>query len=125
MKYPAHLYAKVLVEAMKAASTKDADAFADRFKALVRRNGDESHMRKILEKATRMARGKEGIRKVVIESARRLTPDQRKIAAGFAKERDVIQERIDPTLIAGIRIFVDDEREFDGSMKSKLDKLFG
>jgi F0F1-type ATP synthase delta subunit len=27
-------------------------------------------------------------------------------------------------LIAGVRVLIDDEREFDGSLKGKLDKLF-
>ncbi len=43
----------------------------------------------------------------------------------FVKPDDVIEERIDQELIAGIRIILDDELQFDGSLKNKLEKAFG
>ncbi len=127
MRYPAHIYAKALVAAIASTSAKGEraeDAVAENFVALVRRSGDEAHFRKILEEAARMARGKEGIQKIVLESARPLTPKQKKNLARFAGPRDVVQERIDPSLVAGVRIFVDDERELDHSLKGKLDAIF-
>jgi F0F1-type ATP synthase delta subunit len=128
MKYPAHIYAKALVEVLadaKKAGVKDESKFADNFLALVRKNGDEMHLRKILEEAARFARGKSGIRKVTLESARALSVEQRATVATFTKDDDVIEERIDPELIAGIRILLDDELQFDGSLKNKLEKAFG
>jgi F0F1-type ATP synthase delta subunit len=125
MKYPAHIYAKALAEAIADAKGKaQEDAVVTNFLALVERSGDEVHLRKILEEAARMARGKEGIRKVVLESARPLTIKQRKELTQFTGPKDVVQERIDPALMAGIRIFLDDETEFDGSLKGKLDRIF-
>lgn len=125
MKYPPHIYAKALVEVLSAPAGphKRSDAeVAKNFLALVQRNGDERYLRKILEEASRFARGKSGVRKVTIESARALGPSQKEAVAHFTKPGDVVEERIDPDLIAGIRIILNDELQFDGSLKTKLNR---
>ncbi len=83
------------------------------------------HLRKILEEASRFARGRNGLRKVVIDSARVLTPSQRKEVERFLKKEDVVVERTDPSLVAGVRITVNEELQFDGSLKRKMDRAFG
>ncbi len=126
MKYPAHIYAKALVEVLadeKGGAAKDQQRVADNFMALVRRNGDEAHLKKILEEASRMARGRGGARKVIIESARPFTPSQRKEVEHFIKKEDVVVEKVDPTLVAGVCITVNDEMQFDGSLRRKLAEL--
>jgi F0F1-type ATP synthase delta subunit len=129
MKYFPHVYAKALVEILSvpkgSAGKKTDDEIAKNFLALVRRNGDESHLRRILEEASRFARGKSGMRKVTLESARPLRPPQRAALAGFVKPGDVVEERIDPELVAGIKIIVNDEMQFDGSLRNKLNKVLG
>ncbi len=128
MKYPAHIYAKALVEVLadeekKGAFTKEQQRVADNFVALVRRNGDEAHLRKLLEEASRMARGLGGARKVIVESARPFTSSQRKEVERFIKKEDVVVEKVDPALVAGMRITVNDEMQFDGSLRRKLAEL--
>ncbi len=125
MKYPAHIYAKALVELMADAAESKHEGIARKFVALVEKNGDGMHLKKILEEAARLERGRMGIRKVVLESERPLTPTQKKKLMQFTTKEDVIQERIDPALVAGARIFVDDELEFDGSLGGKLNAIFG
>jgi F0F1-type ATP synthase delta subunit len=129
MKYAPHVYAKALVEVLsvpKGSGNKLTDAeIAKNFLALVQRNGDESHLKKILEEASRFARGKSGVRKVTIESARALVPSQKKMVERFVKPGDVVEERIDPELIAGIKIILNDEMQFDGSLKNKLNRVLG
>lgn len=124
MKYSTHTYAKALAEVITEAKGAEAEQFAQNFIALIKKNGDEAHARKILEEAARMLRGKRGIRKVTFETARPLGAKQKQILASFAKPGDVIEEEIDPALIAGVRIIVDDEKQFDESLRGKLDKLF-
>jgi F0F1-type ATP synthase delta subunit len=126
MKYPTHSYAKALAEVVGEAgsSQKDSTAIVKNFLELVRRNGDEAHLKKIIEEAGRLARAKSGIRKVSIESARALTNAQEKEIAHFLKAEDVVTHAIDPSLIAGIRFIVDDEMQFDGSLRGKLDNVF-
>lgn len=124
MRYPTHIYAKALAEAILTAKKGEEDAVANRFLALLRRSGDEVHLRKIVEKAARLVEGKRGIRKVTLGMARPLTNAQKKTVGSFLKTGDVVEERIDAALIAGIRITVDDELQLDGSLKGKLDKMF-
>ncbi len=124
MKYPAHIYAKAFVETMAEAPKAKREAIARNFIAVVRKNGDEVSLKKILEEAARLERARTGIRKVTFESARPLTAAQRKKLIRFAAKGDVIEERVDPGLVAGMRIFLDDEREFDGSLAGKLNVLF-
>ncbi len=127
MKYPAHIYAKALVEVLAASdgSKSRDDAAAKNFLALVRKNGDEGHLEKILEEASRFARGKSGVRKVTIASARELTGSQNAAMAHFMKEGDVVERRIEPELIAGVKIVINDELQFDGSLKNKLNGVLG
>ncbi|HVM77276.1 MAG TPA: F0F1 ATP synthase subunit delta [Candidatus Paceibacterota bacterium] len=127
MKYPTHTYAKALAEviiASKKQGEKDSDKIVKNFLELVRRNGDEVHLHKILEEAGRFARGAGGIRKVSIESARPLNAAQEKEIAKFLTADDIVERTIDPALIAGIRLVVNDEMQFDGSLRGKLDNVF-
>jgi len=125
MKYPAHMYAKALVEVLGDPKAKNDTLIAKNFLALVERNGDGGHLRKILEEASRFARGKSGVRNVTIESARELNASQKNAMKQFVKAGDVVEERIDPNLIAGIRITLNEELQFDGSLKNKLNRVLG
>ncbi len=127
MKYPAHIYAKALVEVLsdstKTGSRSD-EVIAKNFLELVERNGDAGHLKKILEEASRFARGRSGVRKVTIESARALSASQKDAIKHFMKAGDVVEERIDPSLIAGVKITLNEELQFDGSLKNKLNRVF-
>jgi F0F1-type ATP synthase delta subunit len=124
MKYSASLYAKALAQAVAEAKGKDLDVIEKNFLALVRRNGDEGSLRKIVEQAGRMIRKTDGIKKVTIRSARPLGAAQEKLVNNLVHSGDVVEKEIDPELIAGVRIVMDDELQFDGSLKGKLDALF-
>jgi F0F1-type ATP synthase delta subunit len=127
MKYAPHIYAKALVEVLTTftGSKAEEDALAKNFLALVKKNGDEGHLKKILEEASRFARGKSGVQKVTIASARELTGPQKRTMQQFVKAGDVVEERIDPELVAGIKITLNDELQFDGSLKTKLNRVLG
>ena len=125
MKYPAHIYAKALVEVLGDPKAKDDALIAKNFLELVTRNGDAGHLEKILEEASRFARGRSGVRKVTIESARALSAAQMESLKRFMKEGDVVEKRIDSNLIAGIRITLNEELQFDGSLKNKLNRVLG
>ena len=125
MKYPAHIYAKALVEVLGDLKAKNDDLIAKNFLEIVERNGDGGHLGKILEEASRLARGRSGVRKVTIESARALSTTQMEAMKRFMKEGDVVEKRIDPNLIAGVRITLNEELQFDGSLKNKLNRVLG
>jgi F0F1-type ATP synthase delta subunit len=125
MKYPVLSYARALASAVTEAGLADQKKIVQNFSDLLRRNGDEAAGGKIVEEAARIVRTKEGLREVVFESARPLTPSQRGSLRGLVKSGDMTLERVNPELVAGVRISVDGEREFDGSLRGKLNKLFG
>ena len=62
---------------------------------------------------------------MVFESARRLPAAHRKELEQFLRPGDQAVERLNPNLVAGVRITIDGEYEFDGSLRGKLDKIFG
>lgn len=124
MKYSASTYARAFIEVLSDPKVNSETA-AQHFLALIKKNNDEGHLKKILEEASRFARGKSGVRKVVVESARKLNAAQTESIKKFIKANDVVEERIDPELVAGIRIILDDEMQFDGSLRSKLNRALG
>ena len=63
---------------------------------------------------------KSGNKKIVLEMARQ----NKVILKSVIKKNDVVEEKINPELIAGIKIIIDNERQLDFSLKNKLDKIF-
>lgn len=125
MKYSTHTYSKALVEALAGAKgTESEKAMGERFLALVRRHGDEASLSKILVEADRLMRARNGTRRLVVESARGLNTKAKSLVAALAHAGDVIEEKIDPALIAGIKVTANDEVQFDASLRKKLDAVF-
>ncbi len=124
MKYPTHIYAKALAEVVTDPKKKNEGEIIRNFLALIGKNGDEAHLPKIIEEASRLAREKSGTRKVTIASARPLKESQKEYLRHFKEKNDLIEERIVPDLIAGIKVTVNDELQFDGTLKAKLDRMF-
>lgn len=128
MKYSVHDYSKALAAA---ASEPKANAatIEKNFLALVRRNGDEGRLKKILDESGRLMRSRAGVnapgRDVLIESARPLGKSQEALIKNLLKSGDVVRRRTDPGLVAGVKITVNDEMQFDGTLAAKLDSLFG
>lgn len=124
MKYSLKNYGQALADAVLEKDNRSQGDLARNFVKMLRRSGDETHADKIIKEAERILRREDGAKAVVFESARPLGAVQRKSLTVFSKSGDTISYRTDPRLIAGVRILVDDEKEFDGSLKGKLDKLF-
>jgi F0F1-type ATP synthase delta subunit len=124
MKYSVKNYAEALAAAIHGAEPSRKDIIARNFLNMLRRSGDEAHAEKIIDAAERLLRKKDGGREIVFESARSLKRSAENPLLKIAKEKDVVVERINSALVAGVRIVIDNEKEFDGSLKGKLDKIF-
>jgi len=61
---------------------------------------------------------------ITVETPRLLTNTQRKKMEEVFSKKDYVEERVRPDLVAGMRVLMDGEREFDGSLKRKLDTIF-
>jgi F0F1-type ATP synthase delta subunit len=124
MRYSTQNYAKALASAVSQAKPEDNTRIIRNFKRLLRKSGDETHAEKIVKEAERMLLFQGGGREIVFESARPLVVPPHKSFPGFTTREDIVTLRTNPDLVAGVRVTVNGEREFDGSLKGKLDKLF-
>jgi F0F1-type ATP synthase delta subunit len=125
MRYSPKIYARAFSEAITPKiSPNDEVKTVKKFLTIVRKNGDWGSIKKILTETDKVLRDKFGRRKILIEVAR----DVKGLAVGNLRKAfnssDIIEERIDANLIAGVKITVNDDQQFDGSLKRKLDKLF-
>lgn len=123
MKYPPKMYAQALANAATAPGA-DQEKISRNFLALVRKNGDGTSLPKILRDAERLLRTREGRRKVTLETARPLSAELRKKLHGILKKDDVIEEKVEPSIVAGVRIVINDEEQFDATLGRKLRKMF-
>ena len=97
---------------------------------LVRNLVDSLHRHRVLTRKARIVSliSREIVRHrgghwIEIETARPLSATNRdKAARAFAKT-DHLEERTRTELIAGIRIIVDGQKEYDGSLKKRLDTV--
>lgn len=124
MRYSPDNYAKAFLAAIANKAPEEQQSAIRRFLAAVKKFGDAGNLNKILA-ALELAITKErGGREVVMESAREVLPQLRKELEAKFKPEDLIRERTNPTLIAGIRILIDGEWMVDVSLKRRLEKLF-
>ncbi len=124
MKYNPKIYAKAFSQVAAGPLNKDKERqLINNFLAAIRRNNDVSQLKKIFEETEKILRAKSGRRKITLESGRHLSNLQGKLK-NFLKKDDIVEGKINPELIAGVKITVDEGEQFDGSLKWKLDKLF-
>jgi F0F1-type ATP synthase delta subunit len=125
MKNKSKLYAKALAEvlAKEPASAKEATAWQSNFVTLLVKAGQEKRAKEILNLAEEMLLAKQGKNKITFETARKMTAIQKKVLSGFVKDGDLLKEKINPELIAGVKIIINNNKQFDASLKSKLNKI--
>jgi ATP synthase delta (OSCP) subunit. len=117
------LYAKALAEII---SQKPADEkkIINNFVKLLVNTGYERKSKEILDLAEDLLLAKQGKRKITFETARKTTSSQKKLLEKFVNKGDVVKEKINPELIAGVKIIINDNKQFDASMLSKLQNIF-
>jgi len=116
------IYAKALSEIVIKNDYDEKKVIAGFVKILIS-EGLESQSDKILNLADKIIMSKQGRRTVVLETARPIKENQKKLFSGIVNKKDAIIEKINPELIAGIKIVIDDALQFDSSLKSKLQKI--
>lgn len=122
MKYKAKVYAKTLADLMVEKKTPAQEQkVVENFLKLLEKNGDMKKAKDIVALAENMFIKKTGRRKVLLESARKV--DKKELLKSFERQGDIVQEKIDKDLIAGIKITIND-RQLDFSMRKKIQELF-
>ena len=123
------LYAKALAQVLEkparhnAAASGVEDKIVKNFVKLLVGAGLERKSKEILDLAENLLLAKQGKRKITLQTARKMTAGQRKMTDSFVNKGDVVKEKINPELIAGIKIIINDSEQFDGSLQSKLRKI--
>lgn len=130
MKNKIKLYAEALAEFMIEGMDQKK---IEKFLAFLDKNGDMGKAKQILALAESLFIKKTGRRKVILETARKIKPKQKEELIGVlsrgagsrmaGQKGDIAEEKINPDLLAGIKIIINDE-QLDLSMQNKLNKLF-
>lgn len=121
MKYKLKDYAKILFGLMTDSNIESKNLISS-FVKLLEKKGEIKNARKIIGLAEKHYLEKRGNKKIILETARILNKqDFLKI---IKKEGDIIEEKINPELIAGVKITVNGERQIDFSLQKKLSEMF-
>lgn len=121
MKYKSRDYANALVEIML--KEKDNAKMVAGFLNLIKKNRDEKKLREILKLAERLYFKKTGNKKIVLETARLQNFKNSELVHSLVKKGDVMQEKINQELIAGVKIVINEEEQLDFSLFKKLQEL--
>jgi F0F1-type ATP synthase delta subunit len=117
------LYAKALAEVILEGKISEKK-ITDNFLALLHKEKLEKKAKEILNLAEEIILKKQGNKKVVLESARKITESQKKLFKSFIKDGDKVEEKINKDLIAGLKIIVNGEKQIDYSLNKKLQEIF-
>jgi F0F1-type ATP synthase delta subunit len=123
MKYNYKIYAKALVSALdEAQDLAQKEKIIKNFLSLIQKNKDPRQLKKIIDFASKIIYKKEGRQRIILETARPQN-NLKNLFQKFFNEKDIIEEKINPNILAGIRIVINDEKELDFSFKKRLELL--
>ncbi|MSU60438.1 MAG: hypothetical protein EXS52_00795 [Candidatus Staskawiczbacteria bacterium] len=122
-KYTPKMYAKTLVELISGKQTPiQVKKNIAGFLAFLAKNGDMKKASQIMFLAENVFYKKTGKRKILLEVARKI--EKKNLLKDFFQEGDVITEKINPQLIAGIKVMINNDRQLDFSLEKKLNNIF-
>ena len=119
MKIKSKIYAKALFDLISDGKSKN---ITEKFLALLIKNRDIKRAKEIVLLAENELLKQTGNKKITLETARKV--DTKNIVKDFYKKGDVIEEKIKPDLIAGIKIIIDNNKQLDFSLHKKLSEIF-
>lgn len=123
MKITPKQYAIGLYESTNNLSEAELVKRIKNFVGILKKNNDFSLEKKIIQQYYKYYRTKKNISKIEVASSQRLNSAiLNKILGKFSKQVE-IEEKIDPSLIGGIVIKIDENTLIDGSVKRKLEDL--
>lgn len=124
MRYSLNNYVDALTGVLSETPNKDKETVLSNFVKLIAKNGDISKRDKIVEAVHKKVVGMNGGRWVIVELARQLPEPRMRIIKEMFSVKDHIDFKINPALVAGIRITINGEEELDNSLQGKLNKIF-
>jgi F0F1-type ATP synthase delta subunit len=123
MKYKPKIYAQILAEILSdKKNSAEEKRIVDNFLALLEHNQDINKADEILQLTEALLLKKMGNKKVVLETARKI--DAKEVLKHIAERGDIIEEKINPALVAGVKIVIDQSKQLDLSLVGKLERMF-
>ena len=124
MKYPPETYAAALWQAASSAPAAKRGEIVKRFVRLLKKTGDIGRAEKIAAAVEKLTVKAKGGRWITVEFARPIETKIKRHITDIFSAKDRIEEKINPNLVAGVRVTPDGAKEFDNSFQRKLKKLF-
>lgn len=124
MKYSTKQYASVLLSVLADKSEKDRKEVLRKFVAVLAKNRDLARLGAILRETEREYLRQTGMQKVLAESASPIDPSLRKEIEHAVGGKIWWQEKVNPELLAGIKILINGETLIDASGKRQIEKMF-
>jgi F-type H+-transporting ATPase subunit delta len=128
MKVPPVKYAQLIYDSTKSLNEKDASLVLAKIARLIIKNGDKAKFSKIVKEFKTLFNKKQGIveAEIVTSDISFKNTDflRKKMAKEFGtkEEKIKLKQSVNPQILGGIIISVEN-KVFDGSIKSKLERL--
>jgi F0F1-type ATP synthase delta subunit len=117
-------YAIALKSVLDATPAPEQVAVIRRFVRILSRRGDRVQGPKITQEFEKLVTEAAGGQLVVIESARPLPERALDLLRRHFGDKDRVSLKINPELIAGVRVTINGEKELDNTMAKKLKGMF-
>lgn len=125
MRYTNEQYAESLLRALEGKSGAKQKETIRNFLYVLLRKGDFYRLPLVVQKFEKKYRAHNGINKVRIEYPDKVIAVVKKQIENILGKKIVWEEKTNSTLLAGIKIVVNDELLIDASAKRQLDKMIG
>lgn len=123
MRYSVNNYVKAFSELLKEAPANRHENISASFIKLLQKTGDIKHKEKIIEAIHKKLVNEKGGKWIDVEVARESASKKGMLKNKFS-DKDHLNFKINPELVAGMRITVNGEEELDNTLQNKLNKLF-
>ena len=123
MKYSAKQYATALYESLSEAKPSQQDAVIKSFAQILVKNYDRSLFSKIAMQLKKLERSHAGSHEVVVTSARPLEVSVLKQIGEKVGKNSRIKEVIDPWVLGGMKVLINDELVIDGTYRARIGRM--
>lgn len=123
MKYTPLTYANALKSVLREGDGDLSDVLIN-FNRVVDKNGDQALKSKIVEALEDLLTQEAGGSVVTIESAREFDNNISASLSNSFSDHDLLRYKINPLLVAGTRIMINNSLELDYSLSKRLDQIF-
>ncbi|MCC2630833.1 MAG: synthase delta subunit [Candidatus Paceibacter sp.] len=124
MRHTPHHYALALYESLDGKVATKRKGVIKRFLGMLERNHDMRMLRSIINHYEKIFLARHGMQKIEVTSASPLSHHVRQAIEASLGVPVLFAEKVDPSVLAGLTILVDDTLYIDASGKTQINNLF-